>query len=161
MTPGCSSLYYFLVCSCRKPPPPPQKKHDNTTPACLRLNHSRSASWVCREEQRIAGWNIPIFSQYYNRNITIFNRNITFNHFHRGPFPASYVSWSRSVQLTAFAHENWWLEDWTSFILGFGLFSGAIIVTFREGILCVETSKMLSCTTSISGGFRQWYCSVN
>ena len=58
---GAVLLYSFLVCSCRKPPPPPQKNNDNTT--CLRLHHSRSASWVCRfEEQRMRhGWNIPRF----------------------------------------------------------------------------------------------------
>ena len=55
-----------------------------------------------------------------------------------------------------------WKIGLRSFILGLGLFSGAIIVTFREGILwLVETSKMLSYTTSISEGFRQWNCSDN
>ena len=54
-----------------------------------------------------------------------------------------------SLKLTANAPENGWLE-YDPFLLGFGLFSGAFAVSFREGIFLKQRIDVFFVFTSSS-----------
>ena len=47
-----------------------------------------------------------------------------------------------SLKLTSKAPENGWLE-YDPFLLGFGLFSGAFAVSFREGVLVKDVGDSI------------------
>ena len=86
------------------------------------------------------GYNLLINGVYWGYNLltnlllTSWDIQVAFGLPIRIPKHPQYHGYTLAETNSKFAPENGWLE-YDPFLLGFGLFSGALAVSFREGIL--------------------------